>query len=132
MVSYISKMIHHCGTSLSKQCIPDLMFVLAHKPCTTEGFVTVCCSMSVTSKTSCSQAVQFSPGIDIMKLFLQSRLLLRLHTFGLNLILGTSKISGAYECQSTSPEATQPQHVICIVSEQPTLVCRGPQLPCTG
>ena len=29
---------------------------MAHKPCITVRFVTVCCSMSVVSKTSCSQA----------------------------------------------------------------------------
>ena len=29
-------------------------FVMAHKPLITEGFVTVCCSMSAVSKTSCS------------------------------------------------------------------------------
>ena len=50
-------MIHHChGASLSEQCTADLMYVMAHKPCITAGFVTVCCYTSVASKNSFSQA----------------------------------------------------------------------------
>jgi len=43
------------GASLSEQCIADWMSCLmAHKPWITAEFVTVCCSMSMVSNTSCS------------------------------------------------------------------------------
>ena len=38
------------GGEPERACIADLMFVLAHKPWITAGFVTVCCSMSMVSK----------------------------------------------------------------------------------
>ena len=46
-----SKMIYHWRASLSKQCIADLMFCNGTQ---TMGFVTVCCSMNMVGKTSCS------------------------------------------------------------------------------
>ena len=48
---YTSKMIYHRGAEPERACIADSMFCHAHKPWITAGFVTVCCSMSMVSKT---------------------------------------------------------------------------------
>ena len=53
--------MHHCGASLSEQCwFNGLSWHANHALSVTARFVTVCCTMSVVSKTSCRQAVQLS------------------------------------------------------------------------
>ena len=54
MSSTFYKTIHHCGASLSEQCIAGLIFCHGTKAMhnSTAGFITVCCYMSVISKTS--------------------------------------------------------------------------------
>ena len=47
-------MIYHRGGEPERACIADVIFVMAHKSRITAGFVTVCCFMSMVSKTSCS------------------------------------------------------------------------------
>ena len=66
---------------------------MAHKPCITAGFVTVCCSMSMVSKTLCSQAVSCSPDIDdhtcrqIAAISPVKEATTAIHTVGLNFTL---------------------------------------------
>ena len=71
--------------------IGDIRFVMPHKSWITAGFATVCCSMSLVSKTSCSHFVCQGSYYDT-------------HTLGLNF---TNKfmswISGAYECHYAWP-----------------------------
>ena len=50
---------------------------------------TVCCCMSVVSKTSCSQAVQFSPDVDVDKLQPFLRSIMATHILGLNFTLNS-------------------------------------------
>ena len=54
VMSVTSNMISHRGASLSEHVLLIESFVMAHKSWITAGFVTVCCSMSMVSKTSCS------------------------------------------------------------------------------
>jgi len=92
---------------------------MAHKPLIATGFVTVCCSMSTASKTSCSH-------------FSAQGSYYAIHTLGLNftmkswtesLVLMSAIMHGPY-LKQTQLYCAWFDGTVC---EQPALVCHFPQ-----
>ena len=112
-------MIYHRGGE-PEQTMHCWFNVVVHKPWIKAEFVTVCCSVSVVSKTSCSHFFgQWS-------YYGYTHALTKLWSFSLVLVeLNFSRL-----WVSIMHGLTWILCVICTVCEQPALVCHGLQLPC--
>ena len=109
-----SQMIYHRGGEPERP-MHCWFNVMAHKPWITVGFVTICCFMSMVSKTSCSH---FS--VEEASTHAWTKWSYELNLRCLRVLI----MHGHYL------KRTQLLCTICTICEQPVLVCHGQQLPC--